>query len=114
MSPHDMIKKKTKEVEAQAGPVEIQRKREEAMFVQSITRQYEEARKQETKLGRQLRQGPPDSVIKKSRWSRSYWKRRIHGLPVFTGDCLAEKKRISVHSSISGTYKEIAEYGNRK
>ena len=69
MSPHDMIKKKTKEVEAQAGPVEIQRKREEAMFVQSITRQYEEARKQETKLARQLRQGPPDSVIKKSRWS---------------------------------------------
>ena len=43
-----MIKKKTKEVEAQAGPVEIQRKREQAMFVQSITRQYEEARKQET------------------------------------------------------------------
>ena len=39
------------------------------MFVQSITRQYEEARKQETKLARQLRQGPPDSVIKKSRWS---------------------------------------------
>lgn len=69
MSPHDMIKKKTKEVEAQAGPVEIQRKREQAMFVQSITRQYEEARKQETKLARQLRQGPPDSVIKKSRWS---------------------------------------------
>ena len=68
MSPHDMIKKKTKEVEAQAGPVEIQRKREEAMFVQSITRQYEEARKQETKLARQLRQGPPDSVIKKRRW----------------------------------------------
>lgn len=69
MSPHDMIKKKTKEVEAQAGPVEIQRKREQAMFVQSITRQYEEAWKQETKLARQLRQGPPDSVIKKSRWS---------------------------------------------
>lgn len=69
MLPHDMIKKKTKEVEAQAGPVEIQRKREQAMFVQSITRQYEEARKQETKLARQLRQGPPDSVIKKSRWS---------------------------------------------
>ena len=49
--------------------MEIQRKREEAMFVQSIARQYEEVRKQETKLARQLHQGPPDSVIKKSRWS---------------------------------------------
>ncbi len=34
------------------------------MFVQSIARQYEEVRKQETKLARQLHQGPPDSVIK--------------------------------------------------
>ena len=69
MSLHDMMKKKTKESGVQAGPVETQRTREQDMFVQSIARQYEEARKEEAKLARQLRQGPPDGVIKKGRWT---------------------------------------------